>query len=265
MTAAPSGLAAGVLAVVTVLLLLPAPRRPPGADVVASRVRPGRLLALGGLGAGVAGWTVLSARRFVLVVLLALVALGVARIVRRRQAARAADRRADQVLAVCEGVASDLAAGQPPLTSLERAAAEWAELAPVAVAARMGADVPAALRVLSARPGARQLRTLAASWHVAHATGSGLAGAIGQAAEAIRTDRRTTRLVAAELAAARATARLLAVLPIGVLALGAGIGGDPVGFLTGTTAGLVCLATGLALSFAGLTWLERIADRVLGR
>jgi tight adherence protein B len=50
-----------------------------------------------------------------------------------------------------------------------------------------------------------------------------------------------------------------------VLLLGTGIGGDPVGFLTGTTAGLVCLAVGLGLSFAGLLWLERIADRVLGR
>jgi tight adherence protein B len=47
--------------------------------------------------------------------------------------------------------------------------------------------------------------------------------------------------------------------------MGAGIGGDPVGFLTSSTAGLVCLAVGLGLSYAGLVWLERIADRVLGR
>ena len=96
-------------------------------------------------------------------------------------------------------------------------------------------------------------------------TGSGLAGAIRQAADAIRADRRTARLVAAELASAHATARMLAVLPLGVLLLGTGIGGDPVGFLTGSTAGLVCLAVGLALSYAGLLWLERIADRVLRR
>jgi tight adherence protein B len=58
---------------------------------------------------------------------------------------------------------------------------------------------------------------------------------------------------------------MLAVLPVGVLLLGAGVGGDPIGFLTGTTPGLVCLALGLALSFSGLLWLERIADRVLRR
>jgi len=207
----------------------------------------------------------LSTERLVLTALLAAAAVGVGRLVQRRHAARSAERRSDQVLAVCEAMASDLSAGQPPLLSLDRAAAEWPEFAPVAVAGHVGADVPAVLRRLSRRPGARQLRTLAATWQVAHDTGSGLAAAIGQAAEAIRSDRRTVRLIAAELAAAHATARMLAALPLGVLLLGSGIGGDPVGFLTGSAAGLVCLALGLGLSFAGLLWLERIADRVLGR
>ena len=85
------------------------------------------------------------------------------------------------------------------------------------------------------------------------------------AAAGIRSDRRTERLVAAELAAAYATARMLAVLPVGVLLLGSGIGGDPIGFLTGTTPGLVCLALGIGLSFGGLLWLDRIAGRVLRR
>jgi len=210
-------------------------------------------------------WSWLSTQRFVLAILVVATALGVGRVVQRRRATRVADQRADQVLAVCDAMASDLSAGQPPLLSLDRAAGQWPEFAPVAVAGHMGADVPSALRELSGRPGARQLRTLAATWQVAHDTGSGLAGAIDQAAETIRSDRRTARLVGAELAAAHATARMLAALPFGVLLLGSGIGGDPIGFLTGTTAGLVCLALGLGLSFAGLLWLERIADRVLGR
>jgi tight adherence protein B len=187
------------------------------------------------------------------------------RLLRRRAAAREADRTADRVLEVCDAMASDLAAGQPPLASLDRAADEWTELAPVAVGGRMGADVPSLLRELATRPGARQLATLAATWQVAQDTGSGLAAALGQAAESIRADRRTARLVASELAAAYATARMLAVLPLGVLVLGAGVGGDPVGFLVRTTPGLVCLGVGLALSYAGLVWLERIADRVVRR
>ncbi len=210
-------------------------------------------------------WSWLSTHRFVLVVMLGVLALGVGRLLQRRRAATAAEARSEQVLAVCDAMASDLAAGQPPLRSLHRAAAQWPEFSPVSVAGEMGADVPAVLRELSLHPGARQLRTLAATWQVAHDTGSGLAAAIGQAAEAIREDRRTARLVRSELAAAHATARMLAVLPFGVLLLGSGVGGDPVGFLVGTTAGLVCLGLGLGLSFAGLLWLESIADRVLGR
>ncbi len=208
-------------------------------------------------------WSWLEARQLALVLILAAAALGVLRLVRRRRAVRAAGHTADQVLLVCESLASDLASGQPSLAALGRAASEWPDFAPVAAAGQMGADVPAALRELAQRSGAGQLRVLAATWQVAHHTGTGLADAICTAAESIRSEHRTARLVSAELAAAHATARMLAVLPLGVLLLGAGVGGDPVGFLLRTTPGLVCLALGSGLSFAGLLWLERIADRVL--
>ncbi len=86
------------------------------------------------------------------------------------------------------------------------------------------------------------------------------------AAAAIRADLRTARLVATELAAAHATARMLAVLPIGVLLLGIGVGGDPLGFLFAhARRAWWCSAAGLGLSFAGLAWLDRIADGVLRR
>ena len=256
---------AAALAMAAVALAVRGRATLPAEAIPTARVVPRALMLVtfGALALGL--WSWLDAHQFALAGLLALVVAGVGRLVRRRARAREADRTADHVLAVCDAMASDLAAGQPPLASLDRAAEEWPEFAPVAVAGQMGADVPGQLRELARRPGAGQLRTLAATWQVAHDTGSGLAAAIGQAAESIRGDRRTARLVAAELASAHATARMLAVLPVGVLLLGTGIGGDPVGFLTGSTAGLVCLAVGLGLSFAGLLWLERIADRVLGR
>lgn len=215
--------------------------------------------------AGLVAWTFLTPHVFALGMIGGGVAMAVHGMVRRRRARRAADARASMVLGVCESMASDLAAGQPPVTVLERAADDWAELTPVAVAARMGADVPEALRALAALPGGGQLRALAASWQVAHGAGSGLSAAIARAATTIRAERRTARLVSAELASARATARMLAVLPAGVLLLGAGVGGDPVGFLLGSSFGLACLAVGLALAVAGLHWLDRIADRVLHR
>jgi tight adherence protein B len=266
MTAAPvaTWLAVALAGMSAALLSPGAVRIGDGRSTARGAISPALVLLAGGTGAVVL-WSWLSPHTFALVVLLGLAALGVARMVGHRRAARAAEHRSDNVLSVCDAMASDLAAGQPPLLSLDRAASEWPEFAPVAAAGRMGADVPTVLRELSGRPGARQLRTLAATWQVAHDTGSGLAGAISQAADTIRENRRTARLVAAELAAAHATARMLAVLPVGVLLLGSGVGGDPVGFLLGSTAGLVCLALGLGLCFAGLLWLERIADGVLRR
>lgn len=213
----------------------------------------------------VALWWCVGGSHVVPVVIAAAVAAGSTRLVAHARAGRRAEQRAGHVLAACEGMASDLSAGQPPRAALRRAATTWAELEPVAIAAELDADVPEALRRLATAPGADQLRTVAAAWQVAHRSGTGLAAALNRVATMLAEEQRTHRLVATELAAARATARMMAALPALVLLLGAGIGGDPVAFLTGTPVGWGCLAAGLALTQAGLLWLERIADGVLGR
>lgn len=205
----------------------------------------------------------LSGRRLVLALLLAGIAAAVAQHVVRARERAAAERRAEQVLLCCEGIAADLAAGQPPGRALERAAADWPELAPVAVAAELGADVPASLRRLAELPGAGQLTVVAAAWQVAHRSGSGLASAVGRAARSLGDERSTRRLVGGHLASARATARMLAVLPLIIMALGSGLGGDPVGFLVDTPLGLGCLTIGAALAHLGVLWLDRIAAKVL--
>ena len=165
--------------------------------------------------------------------------------------------------AYCESVAADLAAGQPPHRVLARSVAEFPEFTAAAAAAELGADVPDALRRLARAPGAGELRLVAAAWQVAHRSGAGLADALEQVGRGVRARRRTARLVAAELAPAHATARMMAALPLVFVLAGSGLGGDPVAFLTGTTPGLACLSAGLALSYAGLEWLQRIADAVL--
>jgi tight adherence protein B len=199
---------------------------------------------------------------WLLVVVLVGTVGAVVRSLHRRRVRRTTTKRRGRVLGACEGLAADLAAGISPHQALRTMAEEWPELRVVADAAALGADVPTAFRTASDLPGAGMLRLAAAAWDVAHRSGAGLADAVGHAADTVRAEQETARVVATELAAATATARLLGFLPLGVLVLGRGMGGDPFGFLIRTAAGHVCLALGLGLSWAGSVWLERIADSV---
>lgn len=258
-----TGLIAAITAGTACWLLLGAPRLSP--PVAVCRPRMGVVTTVAALAAGGASAALLDGSRVVLGLVAVAVGAALSRELNRRRQRAEAERRADQVLAMCDGLASDLRAGQPPVTALAAAVDDWPELAPVAAAAAFGADVPAALRQLGTSPGAGQLRVVAAAWQVAHRSGAGLAGALTMAAQRLRDDRATARVLATEMAAAQATARLLAVLPLAVLVLGSGLGGDPFGFLLDSAAGLVCLCTGLLMEYAGLVWLARIADQVLRR
>jgi len=203
-----------------------------------------------------------SGRSLVLAAVVAATVLGAGRLSRARRSRVRAEQTAARVGETSAQLAADLAAGSSPGLALTRAAAEWGVLAPAAEAFRVGSDVPAALRAVSTRPGAADLRLVAAAWQVAHRTGDGLAGALGRVAEGMRAARSTRRVVQGELASARATARLVAALPVLALLMGTGAGGDPWGFLLGTTPGLACLAGGLGFGLVGLSWIEAIARDV---
>ena len=172
---------------------------------------------------------------------------------------RRAQRRR-RALEACAALAGELRSGQPMRPAL---LASLEGVAPHAMsAARWGGDVPAALRRDAEREGGDLWRAVAACWEVSESSGAGLASALDHLIGSARAAEEVRVQLEAHLAAPRATARMLATLPaIGIL-LGLALGGDPLGWLIGTSIGRGCLAAGLAFTAAGLWWVHRIADRV---
>jgi tight adherence protein B len=255
-----SEVAAALAVGVAVWLLWSAPLRLKDASDGGPRRVTGRLAPVAVLATVVGGLVALADGTTLALGLIGLAAaLGVWRILARGRHRRAAEARAESVVEVCEALAAELRAGQPPLRALRHCVGVWPALEPVAGAAELGGDVPRALRRLALQPGASGLEEVAAAWQVSEGAGGTMALALGRVAESSRRRRATQRLVASELASAQATARLLAVLPVAVLVMGSGIGADPWNFLLSTPVGLTCLGAGLALTFTGLAWIERIA------
>ncbi|HEY3481340.1 MAG TPA: type II secretion system F family protein, partial [Streptomyces sp.] len=187
----------------------------------------------------------------------------------RRRAARAAEERgAVAVSALCGTVAGDLRAGLPPHAALADAveSAGWSDVAELAGAARLllssarfGGEVPRALREASrCHPGTRGLAAVAACWQVAVDGGAGLADALDRVAAALRAEADQRDDLRAQLAGPRSTAVLLALLPLFGVVLGAGLGADPSAVLLHSSTGLLCLAVGGLLEWAGLAWTARI-------
>ncbi|WP_326819373.1 type II secretion system F family protein [Streptosporangium sp. NBC_01756] len=184
---------------------------------------------------------------------------------RSRPSRRTAAWRAASI-ELCQGLAAELSTGQTAGEALARAvsAAEFPDpvaLRPLIAAARDGGDVPAALLAVAPEQGGEALRRLAACWRVSVTVGAALSVLVDRVAGSLREAQAHRQDVAAQLAGPRATARLLAGLPVLGLLMAAGLGMRPLHFLFGSPAGAACLVVGLALDGCGLWWTRHLVIR----
>lgn len=104
-------------------------------------------------------------------------------------------------------------------------------------------------------------RRIAAAVQLSARSGCSLAAVAGAVEDDLRARHRLRLELRAETAASRASAALLAGLPLLGLAMGHGIGVDAWGVLTGTGVGQVLLVAGVGLEAAGLAWSRRLVAR----
>ena len=133
-------------------------------------------------------------------------------------------------------------------------------LSAVAAAARLGGDVPAVLRSVGPAPLRAWLGRLADAWLLADHYGIPLADLL----DAVRSDTehrvRFAAEVQARLAGPRATAAVLAGLPLLGLALGQAVGAAPLRVLCQTVVGQVLLVIGTAATCIGVLWSARLVS-----
>lgn len=201
-------------------------------------------------------------------VIAAFLLLGTVVLRRRHRVTRISARREGQWLSsALELLTAELRAGAHPVRAFEVTAGEidgpvGSGLRAVAARARLGADVAAGLRAVatgSRLP--RQWEQLAACWQLAADHGLPI-GVLMRAAQLDIAERhRYAAQVDAGMAGARATAAILAALPVLGVVLGELLGAASTTFLT-RGAGVWVLVAGVGLLCAGVLWSGRITDRL---
>ncbi|MGI8664809.1 MAG: type II secretion system F family protein [Jatrophihabitans sp.] len=102
--------------------------------------------------------------------------------------------------------------------------------------------------------GAAALAPLALACALVGRTGASLAELLQGVRADLTADQATRRAVAAAVAGPRASAMLLAGLPVVGLLMGAAMGADPARVLLHSLSGLAALSVGVLLDLAGLRW-----------
>jgi tight adherence protein B len=158
-------------------------------------------------------------------------------------------------------IVDELRAGASPVMALDasaRAASPVVATALRAAANRAREDGSISAALLAAEP---LFAPLGHAWGVAEQSGIALAEVVSRVADDLDAELERGRAVSVALASPRATAALLAGLPVLGLVLGTAMGAHPLRFLCGP--GWVVAAVGLAFDVCGLWWTHCMISRAL--
>lgn len=255
-------LIAAVLLAMALVTIPPPPMRRLQAVVARRRMRPGVVAMIGG--------GVLTAVLLPTAVAVAAVVLVAMIVVRHRRRSRENQRRSEgQALAAAlELLVGELRVGAHPVRAFGIAAAETeggvgTSMRAVAARALLGADVVGGLRTVAAASAVpAHWERLAVCWQLAAGHGLAMSTLMRAAHGDIVERQRFTARVESGLAGARATATILAGLPLLGVLLGQLIGARPLAFLLGGGVGGWLLVIGVVLICLGLTWADRITGRL---
>ena len=186
---------------------------------------------------------------------------------RRRRRSRLGMSESRELETAIDVLVGELRVGAHPAQAFAVAADETAgpvadSCRAVAARARLGADVTAGLRGVaetSALPA--QWARLAVCWQLAAEHGLAMSTLMRAAQRDIVERQRFSGQVSSAMAGARATAAILAGLPVLSVVLGQLIGADPAAFLLAGHVGGWLLVVGVTLVCGGLLWSDRITDR----
>ena len=207
--------------------------------------------------AGLAG----QARGAVLAGAAMLIMITTTRLITQHRRRRSARRTRADVAHACTVLASYLRVGQVPSAALAIAAADCEVLREGHRAHSLGGDVVAVWRQKARRAGHQGLLELARAWQVSVETGAPMSSTLDQVAASLSADQELTQVINSELAAARATSKVMAALPPCGIGIGYLLGGEPAGWLLDGPAGWACLLAGTLLACAGVLWIEALARR----
>jgi tight adherence protein B len=176
---------------------------------------------------------------------------------------------AGAVAAAYAGTAVVLAAGRVRARAESRGRARAID-AVAALAADLRAGVPVGPALADAaeglapsstgRSGAEPIRRrVAAAVELAELSGAPLADVLDRLDADLRAADRMRAAAAAQAAGARASAWLLAAMPVAGVLLGYAVGTDPVQVLLHTPLGAACAVAAVLLQVGGLAWSNRLA------